>query len=138
DMLRRFDQELVVVKPMNHPNILKIYEFAPEGETHFLATEFIDGETVRSCLKRGPMSLVKALDIAVQTTQALAAAHEAGIVHRDIKPENIMIRKDGIVKVLDFGLAKLVPHAQVDSDANTIMKSLTQPGTILGTAASMS
>jgi serine/threonine-protein kinase len=84
------------------------------------------------------MSLVKALDIAVQTTQALAAAHEAGIVHRDIKPENIMIRKDGIVKVLDFGLAKLVPHAQVDSEANTIMQSLTQAGTILGTAAYMS
>ncbi|HZS47275.1 MAG TPA: protein kinase [Blastocatellia bacterium] len=138
ERLRRFEQEAFAASSLNHPNILTIYEFAPDGEIHFLATEFVDGETVRSCLKRGPMSLGKSLDVSVQTTQALAAAHEAGIVHRDIKPENVMVRKDGLVKVLDFGLAKLVAPTPLDSEAQTRMQTLTQAGTILGTAAYMS
>jgi serine/threonine protein kinase len=109
-----------------------------EGETHFLAAEFIDGETLRAHLQRAPLSLDKALNIAVQTAQALGAAHEAGIIHRDIKPENVMIRYDGIVKVLDFGLAKLLESAPLDAEAETRMLVLTQPGTVVGTVAYMS
>jgi tRNA A-37 threonylcarbamoyl transferase component Bud32 len=108
DRLRRFEQEAFAASALNHPNILTIYEFGVEGETHFLAAEFIDGETVRARLQHAPLALDEALDIAAQTAQALSAAHEAGIIHRYIKPENVMIRNDGIVKVLDFGLAKHV------------------------------
>ena len=138
DRLMRFEQEALASSALNHPNILTIYEFATEGETQFLATEFIDGETVHSRLKRERLSLAEALDIAIQCAQALAAAHAAGIIHRDIKPDNVMIRKDGIVRVLDFGLAKLVPQAPLDTEAETKMQMLTQDGTVLGTAAYMS
>src|SRR5207249_10127027 len=92
---------------LNHPNILTIYEIGEDHSTHYIASELIEGETLRQRLKRGPMQLSEAVDIAVQVASALAAAHHAGIVHRDIKPENIMLRPDGYVKVLDFGIAKL-------------------------------
>ena len=110
----------------------------PEGETHYLATEFIDGVTLRDRLGRAPLPLDEALEIAAQAAQALAAAHFANIIHRDIKPENVMIRKDGIVKVLDFGLAKLVESAPLASEAATRNFGLTQAGTVMGTVAYMS
>jgi serine/threonine protein kinase len=138
DRLRRFEQEAFAASALNHPNILTIYEFAAEGKTHFLASEFIDGETLRARLGRAPLSLEETLDIAVQTAQALSAAHEAKIIHRDIKPENVMIRKDGLVKVLDFGLAKLVEPAPLDAEAETRIQGLTQAGMIVGTIAYMS
>ncbi len=152
DRLRRFEQEAFAASALNHPNILTIYEFGTEGATHFLASEFIDGETLRDRLQRTPLSLNETLDIAVQTAQALAAAHEANIIHRDIKPENVMLRKDGIVKVLDFGLAKLTEVRNADrgmriessEDAATLMQTpaanpqLTMPGTVMGTVAYMS
>jgi hypothetical protein len=138
DRLRRFEQEALAASALNHPNILTIYEFGADGAAHFLAAEFIDGETVRAHLLRGPISIEKALDIAIQTAQALSAAHQAGIIHRDIKPENVMIRNDGIVKVLDFGLAKLARFAAVEAEAETRMQGLTQAGTIVGTVAYMS
>ncbi len=138
DRLRRFEQEAFAASALNHPNILTIHEFGVEGETHFLSAEFIDGETLRARLQRGPLSLNEALDIAVQTAQALVAAHEANIIHRDIKPENVMLRKDGIVKVLDFGLAKLVEPARLDPEAETRNLGLTQAGTVMGTVAYMS
>ena len=138
DRLRRFEQEAFAASALNHPNILTIHEFGVEGETHFLSTEFIDGETLRARLQRGPLSLNEALDIAVQTAQALVAAHQANIIHRDIKPENVMLRKDGILKVLDFGLAKLVEPARLDPEAETRKPALTQAGTVMGTVAYMS
>jgi serine/threonine protein kinase len=138
DRLRRFEQEAFAASALNHPNILTVYEFGAEGETYFLAAEFIDGETLRARLERAPLPLEEALEIAAQTAQALSAAHEAGIIHRDIKPENVMIRRDGIVKALDFGLAKLVESAPLDAEAETRMLRLTQPGMIVGTVAYMS
>src|SRR5205807_2466818 len=126
---------------LNHPNLLTIHEIGDEGGAHFIATEYVDGETLRTILKRGPMEIDKALDVAQQMAFALTAAHGAGIVHRDIKPENIMVRHDGILKILDFGLAKLLEdHARemVDYEADTRALVLTDPGSVLGTPAYMS
>jgi Tol biopolymer transport system component/tRNA A-37 threonylcarbamoyl transferase component Bud32 len=142
--LRRFEQEAFAASALNHPNILTIFEFGSEGETHFLASEFVEGETLRSRLQRAPLPLNEVLDIGVQTTQALAAAHAAGIVHRDMKPENIMLRGDGLVKVLDFGLAKLTEPSRdsnpSDSDIRTLQlpHTNTHPGAVLGTPNYMS
>ena len=102
----RFVQEARAASALNHPNILTIYEIDETDSNHFIATEFIEGETLRE-RERQPLRLSESLDIVTQIASALAAAHAAGIVHRDIKPENVMLRRDGIVKVLDFGLAKL-------------------------------
>lgn len=108
DRLRRFQREAQAASAQNHPNIITIYELGSVNDRQFIATEFIEGDTLRQhIIGRGPLPPAEALDIALQTTAALAAAHKAGIVHRDIKPENIMLRPDGYVKVLDFGLAKL-------------------------------
>src|SRR3989454_11174097 len=139
DRMRRFVQEAKAVSALNHPNILTIHEIDESDTGHFIATEFIDGETLRERLRKGPLNVSEALDIATQIASALAAAHAAGIVHRDIKPENVMLRSDGIVKVLDFGLAKLterVPPESVDTEAPTSFK--TDAGTVVGTANYMS
>ena len=105
--LSRFKTEARSASALNHPNILTVYEIGAEGNRHFIATEFIEGITLRASLACGRMNLHAALEIAVQVASALAAAHETGVVHRDIKPENIMLRPDGYAKVLDFGIAKL-------------------------------
>src|SRR6476646_6350166 len=102
ERMRRFVQEAKSASALNHPNIITIYEIGEIDSRHFIATEFIDGETLRKRIKRGQMKLADILEIAIQTTGALAAAHAAGIIHRDIKPENIMARPDGYIKVLDF------------------------------------
>ena len=107
ERLKRFQQEARAVVGLNHPNILTVYEIGEDHSIHYIASELIEGETLRQRLTRGPMQLSEAVDVAIQVASALAAAHEAGIVHRDIKPENIMLRPDGYVKVLDFGIAKL-------------------------------
>ena len=107
ERLKRFQQEARAVVGLNHPNILTVYEIGEDHSTHYIASELIEGETLRQRLMRGRMQLSEAVDVAIQVASALAAAHEAGIVHRDIKPENIMLRPDGYVKVLDFGIAKL-------------------------------
>src|SRR2546425_7187927 len=141
ERLRRFQHEARAASALNHPNLLTIHEIGDEGGAHFIATEYVDGETLRTSLKRGPMEMDKALDVAQQMAFALTAAHGAGIVHRDIKPENIMVRHDGIVKILDFGLAKLLEdHARemVDHEADTRALVLTDPGRVLGTPAYMS
>src|SRR5438552_1154288 len=103
DRLGRFDQEARAASALNHPNIITIYEMGDEDGRHFIATEFIDGVTLRKHL-RAPMDFLEVLNIAIQIADALVEAHAAGIIHRDIKPENIMIRRNGHVKVLDFGL----------------------------------
>jgi eukaryotic-like serine/threonine-protein kinase len=141
ERLRRFHHEARAASALNHPNLLTIHEIGSEAGAHFIAAEFIDGETLRVMIKRGKVKIDEALDIAQQSAFALTAAHGAGIVHRDIKPENIMVRKDGIVKVLDFGLAKLLEdHARdmVDHEADTRALVLTDPGRVLGTPQYMS
>jgi len=140
DRLRRFEQEARAASALNHPNILTVYEFGVERGIHFLATEFVEGETLRQAINRGELSLADALEIAEQTASALSAAHAAGIVHRDLKPENIMVRRDGIVKVLDFGLAKLIETepGSASAEAETLAQVKTSPGVVMGTAAYMS
>ncbi len=140
ERLHRFEQEARAASILNHPNILTVYEFGFEREIHFLATELIEGETLREVMNGGELFLSEALNIAEQTAFALSAAHAAGIVHRDLKPENIMIRRDGIVKVLDFGLAKLIENKAFSPDAEAETRALvkTNPGVVMGTAAYMS
>jgi len=140
DRLRRFEQEAFAASALSHPNILVVHEIDAEGEHHFITTEFIEGETLRDRMARKKTSLEETLDVAVQAASALAAAHKAGIIHRDIKPENIMLREDGYVKVLDFGLAKLIEqHApSTDTEAQTVARVDTNPGTVMGTVNYMS
>jgi len=137
--LQRFIQEAKAASALNHPHILTIHEIGGIGDSRYLATEFIDGDTLRQRIKSG-MKLEDILEIAIQITSALAAAHSAGIIHRDIKPENVMIRHDGYAKVLDFGLAKLAQPAGVSTDTEAPTKALvnTDAGTVMGTATYMS
>src|SRR6202048_3366997 len=141
DRMSRFVQEAKAASALNHPNIITIYEIDEADSTFFIATEFIDGETLRQRMKNAPMKLAEVLDVAAQIASALSAAHAAGIIHRDIKPENIMIRADGIVKVLDFGLAKLTEQrtlTAVNTEAATLVPVKTDPGVVMGTAIYMS
>jgi len=133
--LRRFVQEARAASALNHPNIITIHEVGEVDGMRFIVTEFIDGQTLRRRMAGGRLKAPAALDIATQIASALNAAHAAGITHRDIKPENVMVRRDGLVKVLDFGLAKLTerPAAAVDTEAATMIKANTDPGTVLGT-----
>src|SRR5215470_12565114 len=150
--LLRFELEAKAASALNHPNIITIYEIGDSDSTHFIATEFIEGLTLRKILAEGKMPLIAALDVAIQVASALSAAHEAGIVHRDIKPENVMLRRDGIVKVLDFGLAKLTEEGQGDKETrrqgngetlnspfppSSFSPLQTDPGTVMGTATYM-
>ncbi|MEK6280067.1 MAG: protein kinase [Acidobacteriota bacterium] len=131
----RFEQEARAASALNHPNIFTVYEFGQTDSIHFIATEFVDGLTLRQHLIATPLKLSEAIEIIIQVASALVAAHAAGIVHRDIKPENIMVRPDGIVKVLDFGIAKLVANeVAVDPDAATEALFKTEPGKRIGTA----
>ncbi len=140
DRLRRFKIEAQAASATNHPNIITVYEIGIENSVHFLATEFVEGQTLRKLLTSRELQLGEALDIAIQIAGALSAAHAAGVWHRDIKPENIMIRPDGLVKVLDFGLAKVEePRAMMtDSSATTFVDANTMPGMVMGTAQYMS
>jgi serine/threonine-protein kinase len=140
ERLRRFEKEAKAAGTTNHPNIVVIHEIGESNGTLYIAQEYVEGETLRSRISQGPIPLLEALDIAHQTANALAAAHGAGIVHRDIKPENIMLRYDGFVKVLDFGLADIQKTAAISKDlssAQTLPQS-TAPGVILGTVSYMS
>jgi serine/threonine-protein kinase len=140
DRMSRFVREARSVSALNHPNIITIYEIGEADGTHFIATEYIEGETLQIRLNRESLSLRSTLEIAMQVASALEAAHRAGIVHRDIKPDNVMVRQDGIVKVLDFGIAKLsaTDAYEVDSESETLVQVETRIGIILGTAAYMS
>src|SRR3954471_11260164 len=141
DRLHRFELEAFAASSLNHPNILTIHEFGAENGHHFIATEFIDGESLRQHLKDNRLELHEVLEISLQVASALSAAHTARIAHRDIKPENIMVRTDGIVKVLDFGLPKLsAPEQQsaLDTEAPTKALHRTAPGVVMGTVSYMS
>jgi TolB-like protein/Tfp pilus assembly protein PilF len=140
ERLKRFQQEAHAVVGLNHPNILTVYEIGEDHSTHYIASELIEGETLRQRLMRGRMEVGEAVDVAIQVASALAAAHETGIIHRDIKPENIMLRPDGYVKVLDFGIAKLaeqeVPTTTTRDEALLLVE--TNLGAVLGTVRYMS
>jgi serine/threonine protein kinase len=139
--LLRFEREAQAASALNHPNILTIHEIGVEGNIHFIAAEFIEGETLRKKLQTERLEIEETLNIATQVASALEAAHKSGIVHRDIKPENVILREDGLVKVLDFGLAKLtekggVATAATEEPTRALMR--TMPGAVIGTAAYMS
>src|SRR5690349_20287964 len=138
--LSRFKTEARSASALNHPNILTVYEIGAEGNRQFIATEFIEGTTLRASLACGSMNLHAAMEIAVQVASALTAAHETGVVHRDIKPENIMLRPDGYAKVLDFGIAKLTEQRPPSDryEVGTTALLQTRPGLVLGTAHYMS
>src|SRR5947208_10918448 len=135
ERLKRFQQEAHAVVALNHPNILTVYEIGEDHSTHYIASELIEGETLRQRLMRGRMEVGEAVDVAIQVASALAAAHESAIVHRDINPGNIMLRPDGYVKVVDFGIAKLAEQeapATMPKDEALLLVE-TNLGSILGT-----
>jgi len=140
--LQRFRQEARAASALNHPNILTVHEIGQVAGTYFIATEYVDGDTLRDRLQRSPLSLPEAIEIAIQIADALSAAHAVGIVHRDIKPENVMLRRDGYVKVLDFGLAKLTEKVTAlqgpASQGSTLGTVRTDSGVIMGTVNYMS
>ena len=142
DAIWRFLREAKAASSLNHPNIITIHEIGEWNGSDFIAMEFVEGRSLRDLIDGRRIDISTALDIAIQSGSALAAAHEAGIVHRDIKPENIMVRPDGLVKVLDFGLAKLLrtpsPEDGIDPEAPTGHLMNTAAGFIIGTAAYMS
>lgn len=139
DRRRRFVQEARAASAVNHPAIAQIYEIEEEGDLTFIVMEYIDGSTVRQLVERGELDVPSAIEVGVQVADALARAHEAGIVHRDIKSDNIMVTKDGHPKILDFGLAKLLDLSSGDPDATRAETlAFTQSGMVVGTVAYMS
>lgn len=140
ERLHRFEREAYAASSLNHPNIVTIFEIGADHGHHFIATEFVEGESLRHHARNVQMDFREIVEIAIQIASALSAAHEAGIIHRDIKPENIMLRKDGYVKVLDFGLAKLADESfhNADAEAATQLMIKTEPGRIMGTIDYMS
>jgi eukaryotic-like serine/threonine-protein kinase len=161
DRMSRFVREAKSASALNHPNIITIYEIGESDGTHFIATEFIDGKTLNEYKQANPLNYKSVSEIAIQVASALDEAHSAGIVHRDIKPDNVMIRANGLVKLLDFGIAKLseprkivsalqsdesdteinptaIAESSSDQEATTTIKSATTPGMIIGTANYMS
>ena len=136
--LNRFIQEAKAASALNHPNILVIHEIGESETSNYIVSEFIEGETLREVIERSPLKSSTVLDISIQIANALVAAHTAHIVHRDIKPENIVVRPDGFVKILDFGLAKLIEQKTIGFDASTLKQNQTAKGIILGTVNYMS
>src|ERR1035441_8796615 len=137
DRLRRFEQEARAVAALNHPNILAIHDIGQHEGSPFLVSELIEGESLRAALDRGALPQRKTIEYGVQIAHGLAAAHEKGIVHRDLKPENVFITKDGRIKILDFGLAKLAQTTGSDPDEVTLSSERTAPGVVMGTASYM-
>src|SRR6201993_101052 len=134
ERLRRFEQEARAVAALNHPNILAIYDIGTREGAPFIISELLEGESLRKRLSSGALPVRKAIDYAVQMAQGLAAAHEKGIVHRDLKPENIFVSRDGRIKILDFGLAKLT---QSEGESTETLSHQTEAGVVLGTAGYM-
>jgi serine/threonine protein kinase/Tol biopolymer transport system component len=137
DRLRRFEQEAQAAAALNHPNILAVFQLGNFEGAPYLVSELLEGGTLRPLLQRGPLPARKTIELAVQIARGLAAAHEKGIVHRDLKPENLFVTKDGRIKILDFGLAKLVQHPPIPGDDAPTMTCGTDPGMVMGTAGYM-
>jgi predicted ATPase len=138
DRLQRFEQEARSASALNHPNIVTIYELGQDGSSHYIAMELIEGKTLRELLVSGSLPMRKAIEIAVQVAEGLTKAHEAGITHRDLKPANLMVSNDGLVKILDFGMAKHASPSGERSDMCSTTASLTPSGVVLGTVGYMS
>jgi serine/threonine protein kinase len=138
DRLRRFEQEARTVAALSHPNILGIHDIGTHDGAPFLVSELLEGQTLREKLEVGPLPVRRAIEYALGIAQGLAAAHEKGIVHRDLKPENVFITRDGRVKVLDFGLAKLAGREQTHETVVTLTSPATLPGMVMGTVGYMS
>ena len=136
--LQRFAQEARSASALNHPNIITIYELGQDGPTHYIAMELVEGKTLRELLGAGLLPIRKTIEIATQVAEGLAKAHEAGIAHRDLKPENLMVSHDGLVKILDFGVAKLAAPSKEALDLRSTSAGLTPSGLILGTVGYMS
>jgi len=134
----RFEQEARAVAALNHPNILSVFDIGEDDRTRYIVTELLEGETLRACLRGGPLPPRRVQEYARQIAAGLAAAHANGIVHRDLKPENIFISKDGRAKILDFGLAKQSAFAALSGAGATVAAVQTSPGVVLGTVAYMS
>jgi Tol biopolymer transport system component len=138
ERLRRFEQEALATAALNHPNILAVFDIGTNEGSPYVVSELLEGETLRERLRSGSIALRKTLDYALQIAHGLAAAHEKGIVHRDLKPENLFLTKDGRVKILDFGLAKLTQSDSGDHTSQPTLTHVTEVGTVLGTAGYMS
>ena len=139
DRISRFEQEARAASALNHPNIVTIHEIGRAGDVAFIAMELVEGRTVRELILSGPIPVRRMLNVAAQVADGLSKAHAAGIVHRDLKPENVMVSKDGFVKILDFGLAKLgEPESAELSAMQTLAHPETLPGTVMGTVGYMS
>src|ERR1700675_1937509 len=137
DRLRRFEQEALATAALNHPNILAVFDIGTSEGSPYVVSELLEGETLRDRLRGGSLALRKTLDYALQVAHGLAAAHDKGIVHRDLKPDNLFVTKDGRVKILDFGLAKLTQPRDA-SGAEATMAEGTEPGMVMGTVGYMS
>ena len=138
DQLRRFEQEAQAAAALNHPNILAVHRFGVFEGAPYLVSELLEGSTLRELLRHGAIPIRKAIDYGVQIAHGLAAAHDKGIVHRDLKPENLFVTKDGRVKILDFGLAKLTQRQPESADARPDSDCRNRPGVVMGTAGYMS
>src|ERR1700680_2098555 len=139
DRLRRFEQEARAAAALNHPNILAVYGFnTTEDHAPYLIAELLQGQTLRERLQQGEIPVRKGVEFALQTARGLAAAHARGIVHRDLKPENLFLTRDGVVKILDFGLAKLTGPVATGPQGSVATVSVTEPGVVLGTVGYMS
>jgi len=137
DRLRRFEQEARAAAALSHPNILAVYQMGTHEGSPYLVSELLEGSTLRGLLLRGPLPIRKAVEYGTQMAHGLAAAHEKGIVHRDLKPENLFVTKDGRIKILDFGLAKLIQNPQASDPGTPTMTEGTEPGVVLGTVGYM-
>ena len=138
DRLARFIREAKAASALNHPNIITIYDIGETAGTHFIAYEFIDGQTLRELGSGYPQSIASVLDIGIQIATALVEAHRAGIIHRDLKPDNVMVRETGLVKLLDFGIARLAAPADAANTTVSAPHSPTQSGLLIGTPEFMS
>ena len=138
DRLRRFEQEARAAAALNHPNILAVYQLGTHEGSPYLVAELLEGSTLRDQLLRGPLPIRKAVEYGIQTARGLAAAHEKGIAHRDLKPENLFLTKDGRIKILDFGLAKLIQTPHNPGPGAPTLSEGTDPGAVLGTVGYMS
>jgi serine/threonine protein kinase len=139
ERLKRVQKEARAASSVNHPSIVTIYEIGQEGPVAYIAMELVEGKTLREVLSSGPLPVRKLLQIGTRVSDGLAAAHEAGIVHRDLKPENVMVTKDGLAKILDFGVAKLSNAGSGSEDGTSLpTQTVTMPGVVLGTVGYMS